>query len=151
MSWIVACLAAAPPHGALLGVVDFDWSSLADEAGLQLAVMGMSVVFLALILVVTFIKYLPWIIARIERRLPADQGHVHGHGQSGPTAAPSSPTLPLEGVPPHVMVVIAAAVAEIVAEPHRILHTQPLTSADMAWSAEGRRQHHISHRTRGRW
>lgn len=146
---IAASFTASATLGAPLGVVDFDWASLADETGLQLAIMGMSVVFTALILVVTFIKILPRVIDRLERHLPT--GHGHGHGHGAPAAAPPSPARPSEGVPPHVMVVIAAAVAETVSEPHRILHTQPLTSADMAWSAEGRRQHHISHRTRGRW
>lgn len=144
---VAARFAASAPLGVPLGIVDFDWASLADETGLQLAIMGMSVVFIALILVVMFIKILPRVIERLERHLPTG----HGHGHVSPAAATPSPARPPEGVPPHVMVVIAAAVAETVSEPHRILHTQPLTSADMAWSAEGRRQHHISHRTRGRW
>ncbi len=45
-----------------------------------------------------------------------------------------------------VVAVIAAAVAEVLAVPHRIVYIRGLTSGDMERALEGRFQHHISHK-----
>ncbi len=45
-----------------------------------------------------------------------------------------------------IVVVIAAAVAEVMAKPHRIVHIRGLTPEDLGWSFQGRMQHHHSHR-----
>lgn len=44
-----------------------------------------------------------------------------------------------------VVAVIAAAVAEVISMPHRIVHIRGLTPEDLGWSLEGRMQHHASH------
>ena len=41
---------------------------------------------------------------------------------------------------------IAAAVAETIRQPHRIVRIRGLTAEDLDWSLEGRMQHHQSHR-----
>jgi len=46
-----------------------------------------------------------------------------------------------------LVAVIAAAVAEAVAAPHRIVHIRGLTAEDLSWSLEGRLQHHASHKS----
>jgi hypothetical protein len=45
-----------------------------------------------------------------------------------------------------VVAVIAAAVAEVIDVPHRIVHVRGLTPEDLGWLLEGRMQHHASHR-----
>ncbi len=44
-----------------------------------------------------------------------------------------------------IVAVIAAAVAEVLAVPHRIVYIRGLTSGDMERALGGRFQHHISH------
>jgi len=46
-----------------------------------------------------------------------------------------------------MVAVVAAAVAEVVATPHRIVHIRGLTAEDLSWSLEGRLQHHASHKS----
>jgi glutaconyl-CoA/methylmalonyl-CoA decarboxylase subunit delta len=45
-----------------------------------------------------------------------------------------------------MVAVVAAAVAEVISSPHRIVHIRGLTSEDLGWSLEGRLQHHASHK-----
>jgi hypothetical protein len=47
-----------------------------------------------------------------------------------------------------VLTAIAAAVAMVVRQPHRIVAIQPDAAAQRAWSAEGRRELYHSHRVR---
>jgi hypothetical protein len=53
-------------------------------------------------------------------------------------------------IPEEILVVIAAAVDEIMHKPHRVVHIRGLTAADHDWQLEGRIQHHQSHRLRNR-
>jgi Na+-transporting methylmalonyl-CoA/oxaloacetate decarboxylase gamma subunit len=46
-----------------------------------------------------------------------------------------------------IVAVIAAAVAETIGTPHRIVHIRGLAPEDLAWALEGRMQHHTSHKT----
>lgn len=112
-------------------LVEFNTSPLFEESGLALAVMGMLVVFLALVLVVMFISLLP----RIAERL---------HAGTTPTPTPG---LAIDGdeLSQETIAVIAAAVAATITQPHRIVRIRGLTPADLGWSLEGRMQHHHSH------
>jgi hypothetical protein len=66
-----------------------------------------------------------------------------------PTPAPSSrKPAEAEVMDVGVLAAIAAAVAVIVRQPHRIIAIQPDNSAQRAWSAEGRRELYHSHRIR---
>jgi hypothetical protein len=47
-----------------------------------------------------------------------------------------------------VLAAIAAAVAVVVRQPHRIIAVQSDSGAQRAWSAEGRREIYHSHRVR---
>ena len=79
----------------------------------------MAAVFLALGLVIVFITMLPHLVARRRRSSRASPPRRSRQRPVGPYRAPTS-------IPDHTLVVIAAAVAEVVSEPHRILQTQPL-------------------------
>jgi hypothetical protein len=73
-----------------------------------------------------------------------------------PTPAPvSAPTAPAvtkapeaETIDDGVLAAIAAAVAMVVRQPHRIIAIQPNSGAQLAWSAEGRRELYHSHKIR---
>ena len=45
-----------------------------------------------------------------------------------------------------IVAVIAAAVATVLASPHRIVHIRGLTSEQLGWLWGGRMEHHASHR-----
>lgn len=113
----------------------FQLEPLLKDSGIPLAVMGMLVVFAALLLICVFIICLPRLMATLDRYHPEIN-------EDKPQAAPKSK----DQLPEETLVVIAAAVAEALDQPHRIVHTRELTPEDMAWSLEGRMQHHGSHR-----
>jgi hypothetical protein len=50
------------------------------------------------------------------------------------------------GVPDEIVAVIAAAVAEVIDSPHRIVRIRGLMPDDLGWMLEGRMQHHASHK-----
>ncbi|MCA9238353.1 MAG: hypothetical protein KDA44_22930 [Planctomycetales bacterium] len=50
--------------------------------------------------------------------------------------------------PEEIVAVIAAAVAATIDAPHRIVHARIQGQSDLAWSLEGRMQHHTSHTTK---
>lgn len=110
--------------------------------GIPIALLGIIVVFIALALISSFIALLPRAIALqphltalLARRKPLREAQAE------------SPTEPAnDELSPEMLVVIAAAVAESISEPHRIVHARELTPEDIAWSLEGRMQHHGSHR-----
>ena len=113
---------------------------LFDDTGIPLAIMGMLVVFAALVLVSVYVTLLPRFATYLEERFPEK-------ASPQPVAQP-----PISGddLPEEILVVIAAAVAEVIDEPQRIIHARQLTPLDLAWSFEGRRQQHVSHRPRNR-
>jgi sodium pump decarboxylase gamma subunit len=120
--------------------VRIQFDALFTDTGIPLAIMGMLVVFAALILVTVYVTLLPRLAAYLENRFPEK-------------ATPQPIAQPInvgDDLSEEVLVVIAAAVAEVIDEPHRIIHTRQLTPLDLAWSFEGRRQQHISHRPRNR-
>ncbi len=113
---------------------------LFEDTGIPLAIMGMVVVFAALVLVAVYVTVLPRFAQYLESRFPEP-------ASPQPVAQPS---ISGDDLPEEVLVVIAAAVAQVIDEPHRIIHTRQLTPLDLAWSFEGRRQQHGSHRPRNR-
>ncbi|MEM9185091.1 MAG: OadG family transporter subunit [Planctomycetota bacterium] len=125
---------AGPPLAA------FDLKPLFEDTGITLALMGLLVVFAALLLVRVFIGLLPRMLGAVEQYVP----------EKAPAAAPE-PAAEEPGLPDELLAVIAAVVAHTVRKPHRIVRTRDLTPDDKSWSMEGRLQHHASHRiqTRG--
>ena len=114
------------------------WQALNEETGLPLAIMGLFVVFAALVFVRVFIGTLPRIMAALHHFFPEDQEATHGEAAG---AQPAS-----DEIPEAVVAVISAVVADIVGVRHRIVKTRQLTPKDMSWTLEGRLQHHASHR-----
>ncbi len=113
-------------------LVQFSLAPLSEEYGIPLAVMGILVVFMALTLVVTFISVLPHVAARLTAK-------------SAPRSAESLLAAQDE-LPEEIRVVIAAAVAATIPHPHRVVLVRGTAPSSVAWSLEGRIQHHQSHR-----
>ena len=112
-------------------LVQFTLAPLFEDYGIPLAVMGVFVVFLALVLVVAFIALLPRLLK-----------------QPSPVSAPHLSHILAEAedeLSEEMMVVIAAAVAETIRQPHRIVRIRGLAHENLGWSLEGRMQHHHSH------
>jgi sodium pump decarboxylase gamma subunit len=121
-------LLAQPDTGAL---VEFTWEPLFEDYGIPLAVMGMLVVFVALVLLVIFLTILP----RVLEWVPA----------KSPRRAACLPAVAEDELSEETLVVIAAAVAATTGQPHRVIRIRGLTPEDLGWSLEGRLQHHQSH------
>ena len=117
-------------------LVEFTLSPLFEEHGFPIAVMGVLVVFSALVLIVVFITLLPRILARVSP------------DESAQPAA--SPIAFEQELSEELVVVIAAAVAATIGKPHRIVKIRGLTPGELGWSLEGRTQHHQSHRLQTR-
>ncbi len=100
--------------------------------------MGMLVVFAALVLVVIFITLLPRLMAVLDRWHPEEKENA---AATSPTSKPKRGNESED----EIIVVIAAAVAEAISEPHRIIHTREVAD-QRGWALEGRMQHHTSHR-----
>lgn len=115
---------------------DFSFAPLLEDTGIPVAVMGILVVFSALVLVVIFISVLPRVLAFFSALDTQEAARL---------AVPEEDELPEQ-----ILVVIAAAVAQAFDRPHRIVRIRGLTSADLGWSLEGRMQHHQSHRIQPR-
>ena len=115
------------------------------DDGFPLAIMGMLVVFLALVLVSSFIVVLPHLMTVLDRLHPRSESHT----AKAPRKKPKPEREKTDDLPEEIQVVIAAAVAEVISVPHRIVHTRPMSPEEHSWSLEGRLQHHSSHsRTR---
>lgn len=111
-------------------LIEFTLAPLFQDHGIPLAVMGVLVVFSALVLIVVVIKLLPRVF-----------------GEARPTAAatPADLLAGTDQLSSETLVVIAAAVAETIRQPHRIVRIRGLTAQDLDWSLGGRMQHHRSH------
>lgn len=120
---------------------EFTTEPLWRDSGIPLAVMGIFVVFSALLLVVFCISTLPRALNLISPSA----------AKSEPQAASSSAVAADEDeLPEETLVVIAAAVAEVLDRPHRIVKIRGLSPTEQAWSIEGRMKHHLSHRIQRR-
>jgi Na+-transporting methylmalonyl-CoA/oxaloacetate decarboxylase gamma subunit len=117
-------------------MIKFTMEPLWHDKGIPLAIMGVLVVFSALVLVVTFISVLPRVLNRFSEEEPG--------------AAASFLDVGTDELPEQILVVIAAAVAQAFDQPHRIVRIRGLTPADLGWSLEGRMQHHQSHKIQHR-
>lgn len=129
-----------PSHTVSLAQITFE--PLWKDHGIPLAVMGIIVVFAALVLVSVFITLLPHIMAALHRLHPEKVSHRHAKKEAKPPAQ--------DELPEEIAVVIAAAVAEAISAPHRIVRTRVLRPDGRGWSLEGRIQHHTSHGRRER-
>lgn len=122
-------------HPLTFGIsLNFSLEPLWNDLGIPLALMGMFIVFVALVFISTFISRLPHIMAVLDKYLPqAEQLLI--------------PPKPRDGeISDEVIAVIAAAVSEALGKPHRIIHTRELTSREMAWPQQGRWQIQTSHK-----
>ncbi len=138
----------------------FDVEPLFQDTGITLALMGLLVVFAALLLVGLFIGLLPKAMGMLEKVAPEKATAAAAAATAAAAAATTAPPKPQaapaaaadEPVPDEVLAVIAAVVAHTVRKPHRIVRTRDLTPDDKSWSMEGRLKQHASHRiqTRGK-
>ncbi len=113
----------------------FTLQPLREDYGIPLAVMGILVVFAALLLVSLFITLLPRLTAVLDNFFQEEREHA------GVAKQPQDE----DELSEEILVVIAAAVAESMGRPHRIVHVRGLTPEELGWSFEGRLQHHTSH------
>ena len=114
-------------------LVRFTLSPLFEESGIALAIMGIVVVFLALVLVASFISVLPSLAERLSAARPT---------RPAPMATVD------EAIPEQTLAIIAAAVAVTLQRPHRVVRVQGMTPEDLGWSLEGRMHHHHLHAPR---
>lgn len=114
----------------------FQLQPLWEEHGIPLAIMGVLVVFAALVLVSSFIVLLPRLMSALDALVPVEKTVQ----QTSPAPKPEEDELPEE-----ILAVLAAAVAETLGKRHRIVFARALTSKDLAWSHAGRWQIHTSH------
>lgn len=117
--------------------LQFTLQPLLEDHGIPLAIMGIIVVFGALVLVSAFISMLPRLMGNLSLRFPEKQEH-----QPAVAKKPAAK----DELPEETLVVIAAAVAEMMSTPHRIVRIRGLTPEDLGWSRQGRGQLHSSHR-----
>ncbi len=116
----------------------FQVEPLWEDHGIPLAIMGVVVVFAALVLVSTFIRFLPRIMSVVDTLFPQEK-------PAPPSPAPPAPAG--DEIPEEMIAVLAAAVAETLGRRHRIVFARELTPKDWAWSHQGRWQIHTSHGT----
>lgn len=110
---------------------------------LELTVVGMTVVFLGLI----FLQFAINVIGWVERGLTRPKAQAAG--PAGMPASPSADATP-SGITPETVVVIAAAVAEVLGENAKIHHIQMLQNEEQAgWGRIGRLDIMRSHNTSG--
>jgi len=112
----------------------FTLEPLGEDHGIPLAIMGILVVFMALILVALFIVALPRIMEWLDRMHPEQK--------------PAVAALANDELSEETVAVIAAAVAAVLDRPHRVVHVRGLTPEDLGWSLKGRLSHHASHSLR---
>ena len=123
-----------------ISLLQITFKPLWEDHGIALAIMGMLVVFLALVLVSSFIVLLPRVMLIVDH-LAAKSVPKAVNAQKKPQPAGERSG----EIPEEIQVVIAAAVAEAIDTPHRIVHTRQITAEEHSWSLEGRMQHHTSH------
>ena len=125
----------------IMPLVQIDWKPLWEDYGFPLAIMGLLVVFAALILLRVFIGFMPRFLKILDQFFPENSEGAHTAKVIQAAA---------DEIPEEVIAVIAAAVAVTVLQPHRIVHMYDLSGEDTSWSLEGRLQHHASHRIQPR-
>lgn len=114
---------------------ELTWEPLWDDLGLPLALMGITVVFLALVAITSFISNLPRLMSWIERLSP----------RAKPEPAV---TKPVDELSEELVAVLTAAVETVLGPGHRVIRTHELTPRELAWAQQGRWQHQTSHKPR---
>ncbi len=100
--------------------------------GLELMITGMSVVFLALLMLVVVVT----LFKRLGETQPAKQAEPAAATQPVPPTPPAPPT---GGIPPHLIVVLAAAAHEMLGQPVRVTRVRyRQLEADAGWARQGR-------------
>ncbi len=94
-----------------------------------------------LLLVLALLVYLLLVVSRLGRA-------VHSLEQRLALPAPLPAAPAAAAIDEGIVAAIAAAVAVVIRGRHRIVAVQPESSAQRAWSAEGRREIYLSHRVR---
>ncbi len=95
-----------------------------------------------LLLVLGALVYLGLAVSRLGRAVRALEERA-----AVPAGRPAA-AAPAPGIDGGVVAAIAAAVAVVIRCRHRIIAVQPESSAQHAWSIEGRREIYLSHRVR---
>lgn len=107
---------------------------------LELTAVGMTVVFLSLVVLQFFIKVIGWLERGLTRR------KAQPAGAAAPPPAGSGP----EGITPETVAAISAAVAEVLGESAKIHHIQMLENEEQSgWGRVGRLDIMRSHNTGG--
>ena len=119
-------------------LIEFTLSPLFEDYGIPLAIMGVLVVFVALVLIALFITLLPYVFGEnaAKTNAPSSASHLGGG------------ILDQDDLSEETLVVIAAAVAETIRTPHRIVRIQGEMAQE--WTLGGRMQHHQSHKIQHR-
>lgn len=130
-----------PNHLALLGA-----ARTADiSEGLQLMVVGMGIVFGALILIMIMMLVMNKVVGKSASepvKPPAARPSPASRAAASRTLATTN-----GGIPTEVLAVITAAVAVAVGKPFRI-HSVRTTARQAPWAVQGRAAIHRSHRVR---
>ncbi|TWU37243.1 OadG family transporter subunit [Novipirellula artificiosorum] len=134
---------------AVVPLFTINTEALFEETGLPLAIMGMFVVFSALLILIFCVSMLPRAMVLLDKFMPATPHHGAAKPKPKPKkkeAKAAKAVADVGGVSEEIAVVIAAAVAQVMDQPHRIVRTRQLTAAELAWTLQGRIRHHASHK-----
>jgi sodium pump decarboxylase gamma subunit len=113
------------------------------DEGFELMVVGMGVVFTALVLIMILM-----IIIRAVVKM-ANKPKTAPALQPAPAASASTPAQSDDsGMDPQIAVLLTAAVAAVVKRPFRIRQVAQINRNTNAWAEHGRSVHHRSHRVR---
>ena len=126
-------------------LIDFTTTPLWNDDGIPLAVMGILVVFSALLLVVVCISVLPRALNLLTPAVPSGSSE-----KAVPQSTDVASGLGDDELSDETVAVIAAAVAAVLDRPHRIVHIRGWGPSEQAWSVGGRLKHHHSHRIQPR-
>lgn len=128
------------PLAATAGIDPKNWTFLQN---LEFALLGMLIVMAALATLWLLCEATGFFFKRLEARTATQQAAaMPAPATQAPLAVviPAAPARAEEGAVP--VVVLAAAVAAVIDQPHRVIEVRP---ASAAWSMEGRRQQLGSH------
>ncbi|WP_235951199.1 OadG family protein [Crateriforma spongiae] len=154
MGWVMPIgllQAADTTTGDAVPAVDGDAPSAMDtlfsDFGIPLAILGMVVVFMALIILMMVITAMPRLIALMEGK-PGKSSATDAKTKSATSPVPDDADD--DELTPELVAVLTAAVAATERRPVRIVRTRRLTPSELAWTLEGRIRHHASHRLQPR-
>lgn len=100
--------------------------------GLELSVTGMTVVFIALLMLVG-------VVTLFKRLGEQRQAKPAEPSAATKTAAPPAPAAPAGSIPPHLIIVLAAAASEMMGQPVRVTRIRyRQLESDVGWARQGR-------------